>query len=108
MKIYVNFESGNVNTYEEIMALGDKNYEEMKDLESEDFFLYLEEHYPDLADLDVDEIPEEQLKEITPKYFNYLKKRKDKIIKAAFDDYYCYEINEETNSIKELGEGKPF
>lgn len=106
MKIYVNFESGNVNTYEEIMALGDKNYEEMKDLESEDFFLYLEEYYPDL--LDVDEIPEEQLKEITSKYLKYLKKRKDEIIKGAFDDYYCYEVNEENYTIKELGEGKPF
>lgn len=108
MKIYVNFITGNVDTYEEVIALGNKNYEEMKDLENEDFFLYLEEYYPDLAYLDVDVIPEEQLKEITPKYYNYLKKRKDKIIKAAFDDYYCYEVNEETNSIKEIGEGRPF
>ena len=108
MKIYVNFATDNVNTYEEIMALGNRNYEEMKDLESEDFFLYLEKHYPDLADLDVDEIPEEQLKEIEQKYYKYLEKKKDKIIKAAFDDYYCYEVNEKTNSIKELGEGRPF
>ena len=108
MKIYVNFITENVNTYEEVITLSNKRYEKMKDLESEDFFLYLEDYYPDLAYLDVDEIPEEQLKEITLKYYNYLKKRKDKIIKAAFDDYYCYEVNEETNSIKELGEVRPY
>lgn len=103
MKIYVNFETGNVNTYEEVIAFGNRDYEEMEDLESEEFFLYLEEHYPDLAYLDIEDIPEEQLKEITPKYYKHLKKRKNKIIKAAFNNYYCYEVNEETNSIKEIG-----